>query len=79
MTKLAGARKNGPFGYKAKVTYSDGRVWTPIRHNFPDKEAATAYAQKWIDANDSRPLGVRNAKVKIEAPRAHPEGARGCD
>lgn len=65
MSKIATARKNGAFGFKAVVKYlderyaGDERLFTPIRKNFDTSEAATAYAQKWIDANDNRPVGVR--------------------
>lgn len=50
MTK-AGHRKNGSFGYKALVTYCDGRTYQPLRRNFQSADEARAYAQKFIDAN----------------------------
>lgn len=63
--KLASARKNGKFGYKAVVLYTDGRTHVPVRKNFASAELAKAYAQKWIDANDARPEGVRSTKVDV--------------
>ncbi len=63
--KIASARKNGSFGYKAVVNYVDGRSHIPVQKNFKSREEAVAYAQQWIDANDSRPVGVRSEKVKI--------------
>lgn len=47
----AGYRKNGAFGYKAVVTYADGRTHIPVRHNFRSRDDARAYAAKWIAAN----------------------------
>ncbi|MNL52380.1 hypothetical protein D3C87_1755470 [compost metagenome] len=75
MMRTASARKNGSFGFKALVKWPDGRVFTPIRRNFPSREAATAYAQKFIDANDSRPLGIDNRKPKVRIDAPHSEGA----
>ena len=63
--KIASARKNGSFGYKAVVNYVEGFSKIPVRHNFKTREEAVAYAQKWIDANDSRPVGVKSEKVKV--------------
>lgn len=51
--KEASARKNGAFGFKSLVKYSDGRTHIPIRKNFKTREEAISYAQKWIDANDN--------------------------
>jgi hypothetical protein len=55
MTMIAGYRKNGAFGFKSLVTYTDGpnagSTHIPIRKNFADPVSARAYAQKWIDAN----------------------------
>jgi len=65
MTKVASARKNGAFGYKAVIIYPSGRTHVPVTRNFATHEAASAYAQKWIDANDSRPVGVRSQKVSV--------------
>jgi hypothetical protein len=64
MNKTASARKNGVCGYKAVVVY-DGRTHIPIQKNFKTRVEAVAYAQKWIDANDSRPVGVRSEKVTV--------------
>ncbi len=63
--KIASARKNGTFGYKAVVNYVDGRSKTPVQKNFASREEAVAYAQRWIDANDSRPVGVRSKKIDV--------------
>jgi hypothetical protein len=66
--KTASAKKNGTFGYKAVVIYRGYRTKIPVRHNFSTREEAVAYAQKWIDANDSRPVGVRAQKWSPLAP-----------
>ena len=63
--KQASARKNGTFGFKALVKYNDGRTHVPVCKNFPSRGAAEAYAHRWIDANDSRPVGVRSPKVSV--------------
>lgn len=64
--KIASARKNGTFGYKALVIYeASGRTHVPVQKNFPTRDDAVAYAQKWIDANDQRPVMVRKPPVKI--------------
>lgn len=63
--KIASARKNGSFGYKAVVNYIEGFSKVPVQKNFKTREEAVAYAQQWIDVNDSRHVGVRSEKVKI--------------
>jgi hypothetical protein len=61
--KTALARKNGSFGYKAVVRYAHGYTHTVVRKNFETREQALAYAQKWVEVNDQRPVGVRSEKV----------------
>lgn len=51
--KTAGHRKSGAFGYKALVTYADGRTYQPLRRNFKTADEARAYAAKWIAANEA--------------------------
>ncbi len=55
----ASARSNKPFGFKAVVISPNGKTHIPVRHNFKTREEAIAYAQKYIEANDSHPRGVR--------------------
>lgn len=65
--KTATTRKNGAFGYKAVVRYADGSTHIPVRKNFPSADAARAYAQKWIDANDApRDYAAVNARKDAE-------------
>lgn len=61
----ASARSNAPFGYKAVAVYRDGHTYQPARKNFKTRKEALAYAQAWIDANESRPESVRGEKVMI--------------
>lgn len=63
--KIASARKNGSFGYKAVINYVDGRSHVPITKNFKTREEAVAYAQSWIDANDNRSTQVRAIKYNV--------------
>lgn len=63
MTPQPSARKNGSFGYKAVVVFDDGRVKTPVRKNFPNRDAAIAYATRYIDANWNN-SGERTPPVK---------------
>lgn len=64
--KIASARKS-PFGYKAVVNYVEGFSKIPVRKNFATREDAVAYAQRWIDANDSRETGKRSEPVRVAA------------
>jgi hypothetical protein len=48
------ARSNAPWGFKAVIVRPNGSTHIPVRHNFKTRDAAIAYAQKYITANSRK-------------------------
>lgn len=53
------ARRNGQFGYRAQIMFSNGDYVVPTKAVFPTKRAALESAANWIRTNSETDLRNR--------------------